>query len=511
MTSQTNTDTARVLPSVPLLCFAAYFAYLIARAFYRLYLHPLAKFPGPKIAAVTSFYEGYYEIVLKGQYSKQISKLHDQYGPIIRVTPDELHIRDSRFFDQLYPKNVHLDKEGWDKRFGVADGVLATVNAEAHKRRRAALAPMFSRRSILDFVHIIYRHVDTLAHRMQEFEERAEPLNLTHAFPALTGDIIMDYFFGFNYNHLKNPEFESFHDAFTKIAGMGHLATQFPMILPIMDAIPDYITGWLQPAAKPILKFQQDHRALIARTLRGEDLKSNDAKKTIFQEILDSKLPPQDKSHRRLAEEAQVILGGGVETTAFSLAVATFHIINTPHIYERLHADLVAAFPNKNDLDLGVLEKMPYLKAVVMEAIRLSYGLSARNPRTHKTPLHYGDWVIPANTCISMTISDSSHDPAIFPNSTAFIPERWLGDSRTPDGLPLDRFMVSFGRGTRACLGVTLAWTEMYLVLGMMFRRYKYELFESSVADVEVGHDFFIPITSLESKGLRVFVKSVED
>lgn len=64
-------------------------------------------------------------------------------GPIIRVTPDELHIRDSRFFDHFYPKNVHLDKEGWDKRFGVADGVLATVNAEAHKRRRAALAPMY--------------------------------------------------------------------------------------------------------------------------------------------------------------------------------------------------------------------------------------------------------------------------------------------------------------------------------------------------------------------------------
>lgn len=109
-----------------------------------------------------------------------------------------------------------------------------------------------------------------------------------------------------------------------------------------------------------------------------------------------------------------------------------------------------------------------------------------------------------------MTISDSSHDPSIFPDSTAFIPERWLGDPRTPDGLPLDRFMVSFGRGTRACLGVTLAWTEMYLVLGMMFRRFKYELFESSVKEVEVGHDFFIPITSLESKGLRVFVKSVD-
>lgn len=110
-----------------------------------------------------------------------------------------------------------------------------------------------------------------------------------------------------------------------------------------------------------------------------------------------------------------------------------------------------------------------------------------------------------------MTISDSSHDPAIFPDSTAFMPERWLADPRTQDGLPLDRFLVCFGRGTRACLGITMAWTEMYLVLGMMFRRYKYDLFESSVADVEVGHDFLIPVPSLESKGLRVFVKSVDD
>lgn len=63
-------------------------------------------------------------------------------GPIIRVTPHELHIRDARFFDEFYGKNLHLDKEGWDKRFGCAGGLIATVNAEHHKRRRAALAPM---------------------------------------------------------------------------------------------------------------------------------------------------------------------------------------------------------------------------------------------------------------------------------------------------------------------------------------------------------------------------------
>ena len=51
-----------------------------------------------------------------------------------------------------------------------------------------------------------------------------------------------------------------------------------------------------------------------------------------------------------------------------------------------------------------------------------------------------------------------------------------------------------------------MAWTELYLTLGMMFRRFKFELFEADVTDVEMGHDFFIPVTRLDSKGVRVTV-----
>lgn len=116
----------------------------------------------------------------------------------------------------------------------------------------------------------------------------------------------------------------------------------------------------------PNLSATQDQRDIIARTLRGDDVKSNDAKRTIFQEILDSKLPLEEKSQQRLVDEAQIVIGGGVETTAFALSIAAFHIINKPHIYERLHADLVKAFPNRTTLELQPLEQMPYLKACIM-------------------------------------------------------------------------------------------------------------------------------------------------
>jgi hypothetical protein len=54
--------------------------YFISVAFYRLYLHPLAKFPGPKIAALTRWYEGYYDLVLGGQYTFRIADMHEKYG-----------------------------------------------------------------------------------------------------------------------------------------------------------------------------------------------------------------------------------------------------------------------------------------------------------------------------------------------------------------------------------------------------------------------------------------------
>ena len=52
---------------------------------HRLYLSPIAKFPGPKLAALTLWYEFYHDVVRGGQYGFKIADLHDQYGKEIVV------------------------------------------------------------------------------------------------------------------------------------------------------------------------------------------------------------------------------------------------------------------------------------------------------------------------------------------------------------------------------------------------------------------------------------------
>lgn len=53
-----------------------------AVAWYRLFLSPLAFFPGPLLAAVTGLYEGYYDCVKDGggRYYLEVDRMHDVYG-----------------------------------------------------------------------------------------------------------------------------------------------------------------------------------------------------------------------------------------------------------------------------------------------------------------------------------------------------------------------------------------------------------------------------------------------
>lgn len=71
--------------SLLILAFAAFAAYLLALSVYRLYLSPLAKFPGPRLAALTRWYEFYFEIIQRGQFTFHISELHKQYGRVHNI------------------------------------------------------------------------------------------------------------------------------------------------------------------------------------------------------------------------------------------------------------------------------------------------------------------------------------------------------------------------------------------------------------------------------------------
>jgi cytochrome P450 len=112
-----------------------------------------------------------------------------------------------------------------------------------------------------------------------------------------------------------------------------------------------------------------------------------------------------------------------------------------------------------------------------------------------------------------MSIYHLHHNEIIFPSSHTFDPTRWLADPITgrpplgPDGEKLlTRYLNPFSRGTRQCLGMHLAYAELYICLASLVRRCRLELYETSERDVRMWSEHFMPLPHPESKGVRVLV-----
>lgn len=162
-------------------------------------------------------------------------------GPIIRITPDELHIEDSAYFDELYTKSGRLDKYDWmSGRFGNSGSVFTTAPEDLHKIRRAPLNPMFSRKKIVDFQPVIREKVTKLCQKITVFHNEDREFNFGAACQAFTGDVITEYAFANCSNHLDVPNFtETFHDSLMAASEAGHLALQFPIMHKLMDSLPE--------------------------------------------------------------------------------------------------------------------------------------------------------------------------------------------------------------------------------------------------------------------------------
>jgi cytochrome P450 len=258
--------------------------------------------------------------------------------------------------------------------------------------------------------------------------------------------------------------------------------------------------------------------------------------------MMDSGLPPHELTAQRLQHEGQGLVGAGMETTRAGLTTATFWIIETPHIFKRLREELEKAIPDPNVIPpLAELEALPYLSGCIMECkhhisfffifaciiclsrefpnarprltnnhlgLRLSYGVAQRSPRvsynqafTYTVPAsappshHPGKtYTIPTGCVMGMSTPLMHHNETIFPDSYAFYPERWL-DASDPSGKrkDLQRHFTSFGKGSRQCLGMNLAFAELYALIGMLFRRFEFELVNTTKENVMPAEEYFVP------------------
>jgi cytochrome P450 len=184
-------------------------------------------------------------------------------------------------------------------------------------------------------------------------------------------------------------------------------------------------------------------RAAIARRAAGAD-GDGDGDGAIVDDLIAA-----GSTEAELRDQVVTLLAAGHETTAGSLAWAL----------ERLarHRDVVTRL---RDGDAA------YLDATVKEVLRLRPVLSI-TPRKVVAPFAVGGWTLPPGVHVTPCLYLAHRRPELWPEPTAFQPERFLA------GAPPPYAWLPFGGGVRRCLGAAFATMELHEVLRAVVRRFE--------------------------------------
>lgn len=171
--------------------------------------------------------------------------MHEIYGPVVRVTPDELHVSEPAFYDELYAGNTK-NRDKYTRAYNlplVKGSSWTTIEDSLHRRRRAAVAPYFMLTAIRQFDPVIRAKLDLLSQKLERCRQTGEIVCLDEAFTAAMTDIGSHYAFGVSHAFLEGDGFAPEWYALLKDASeQTTLTKQLPELVQLGRLLP---TSWL--------------------------------------------------------------------------------------------------------------------------------------------------------------------------------------------------------------------------------------------------------------------------
>ncbi|KAK7999076.1 hypothetical protein PG991_014751 [Apiospora marii] len=448
-------------------------AVVIGYCIYNLYFHPLRRYPGPKLWAMTripytlNFHSG------KGIF--RIRELHQQYGPFVRLSPDSVSCSHPDAIHQLQghrkggkpenPKDDHVILQ-------FKDDIVGVKSREEHSRLRRVMSHGFSAQAMLEQQPLIKRYVDLLLQRLHERGDGGRtPLDVCKWYNWTTFDIIGDLAFGESFDNLETGNYHPWVSIiFESLVVMSKVTT-----LHRFEFIGKLLPGLLIPRA--MNKKMQEHNELSAMKVdkRLSSTEDRDRPDLIGKMVAGSEKHGNPLTRHELVHNAAVLITAGSETTAGLLCGATWLLAKHPHILSKLQNEIRSSFASEDEIDLISTQNLKYLQACLDESLRYFPPAVGNLPRVIAPG---GDFIIdrhvPEGTVLEVWQWVINHNPAYFHKPDEFHPERWLGDEEFKN----DQLqgVNPFSVGPRNCIGKNLANSEMRLIIARIVWNFDFHL-----------------------------------
>ncbi|OJJ07137.1 hypothetical protein ASPVEDRAFT_33377 [Aspergillus versicolor CBS 583.65] len=472
---------------------AIYIVYLASIVTYNLYFHPLACFPGPKLHGGTPIPYVWHQ--LRGDLPFIYRKLHDKYGDVVRVLPNELSFNTASAWQGIYtvrsghqlptkdPKVVVPSDEG-------AYNIVTVPNIADHARYRRTLNAGFSEKAVREQEHIVRGHLDLLITRLYKHatapKTSGKPQDLVFWLTLLTFDIIADLTFGESLHGLEeekyHPWVEGLFGSVMKHASLKRAIGYFPHIKPLLDAF----------LPQTLLEQRAKHAHFVSE--RVEKRMKMDSASNNRSDFMSFILPyDPEKVHMSLPEIRAtfgVLIMAGSENLATTVDFTIYHLLKNPGAWERLTQEVRGRFQSEEEITFLSVASLPYLAATLSESMRIQPAAPASQPRVVPEG---GDVIsghyVPGGARVAIPPICMNHDPRYFKHPRLFRPERWLGDPEYKDDVKSATH--PFGTGPRSCAGRPLALAEMKLIIARIVWNFDLELTADSKTwgeDLKIFH-----------------------
>ncbi|RYP50508.1 hypothetical protein DL768_004013 [Monosporascus sp. mg162] len=436
---------------------------LVGKYVYLLYFHPLSKYPGPKLAAVSELW--YVLAWTSGRYSFVMYDVHAKYGDRVRIGPNKLSLATPQAFRDIYgfpskTKKLFVKSDFYED--GTGNPSIGWVTDPVyHAKLRRIFTPSFSRTSLREYEPVIHKYTDMFISQIGKLgHPSGQGINIATALNWVTFDIIGELAFGESFNAVADgrPHFwiqtvvEGTY--FQLLWSLRSKLSAIKLILPFI--VP-------KDAAAKQAKFAAYTEQKISRRI---ELQNSDHPRDFFDDVILS----GELTEEQVKAQAGIIIIAGSETSATTLSAAIYHLVKYPECRETLTKEIRSSFTSPSEITADAAAQLSYLTGVIKETLRIFSTVPFGLPRISPGEVVDGEY-IPKGVEVSSATWQLGHDPRYWKEPWSFKPERWIGKGL---GDNTDVY-YPFGYGPRNCIGEAVAWMEMRIILAKMIFSYDWE------------------------------------
>ncbi|OQE40057.1 hypothetical protein PENCOP_c006G00339 [Penicillium coprophilum] len=460
----------------------------MVQALHHKFFHSLSKVPGPGLASVSELWRTIR--YFRGTWHDDIISLHQKYGKVVRIAPDEVSFVDAAALKGLYGMGKTSLKSKWYDTWTIPNmtvSFFAATEPKLHRHLRSRVSNAYSMSSILSMEPFIQEVASELWGRFREFSKSSErvPLHLWGNYFAF--EVVGQLSLGGKIGFVERGEdvdgiIKSIHDGFYLMANMGNVPLQ-------MFWFNNRIAQWIVRTCggKRLNSFNVFLQWLEKRVIERMENGLGDKRKDMLQHFVEAKdVNGQPVKKGDVMIEGVNILGAGADTTSISILAVMGAILTHPEAKRQLQEELDQAYKDlglegtDSEIDFKDAEKLPYLGAVIKESMRLHPSINYQLPRIVPAPgIQIGDYFIKSGSICSISATTMNRSKEIFgADAEEWKPERWIPATEEDQCRvsTMNGFLTTFGMGARSCVGRNIALVEVHKFIAQFFRHFDPEV-----------------------------------